>query len=112
MLLGVYGMNFIGLTVKMNSQAGDNKQGAIEINKECLQGIVARPAAYPAGDRENPVEPWIQQRTAIDLYAQLMIVLVVDIGERFDLETGTVGMSAKNPETFLCIGLRTERKGD
>jgi hypothetical protein len=112
MLLGVYGMFFIGLPVEMNGQTGDDKQGTLEIKKKCLQRIVAHPAAYPAGNGKSPVEPWIQQGTAVDLYTQLMIMLIVDIGARFDLETGTVTMSAKNPETFFCIGLRTQRKGD
>ena len=110
--LGVDAPVVVGRSVEMQRQTGDDQQGAVKIGQEGLQSAICQPAASPTGNRQVPVEPRVQQWSAINLDTELQVRTGWPVRSRLDLKARAVAVGRQHPEPIFGSASRTQSEGN
>ncbi len=99
--LFIAGTLFILISVEMNAEIRNHKNGLVDLNQPFPQYAVFL-HDHPPGQRQRPVKPCLQYRPAVNFHIHLHIAVRRNgAGARLDLEPRRIRVRTDDVKTFL-----------
>ena len=95
----------------MNREVRYSKQGAAEVEQH-RPGRGAIPERDPARDRQIPIEPGMEQQTAVGLDGELAVAVRRDVRARLEPQVRRVRVRPDDPKATARRRFRADLEGD